>query len=167
MDNATLQRIAEHVDEGFLLEAVQGALRIQSLSGQEEEVARYFAGLMERVGLQTELQPVPGHETMSASFNTLGRLPGSTQGGTQRPSLLFNGHMDHNPVSDGWTKDPFGGLVEDGWLYGFVHMKAANACYLAAIDAVRRAGVPLGGDLTVALVCGELRGGTGTRHALA
>jgi len=118
---------------------------------------------MQHVGLQTELQPVPGTDTMAASCNTIGRLQG-TGGGS---SLLLNGHMDHNPVSDGWTKNPFGAELDaDGWLYGFVHMKGANACYLAAVDAVRRSGIPLTRDLSVALVCGELRGGVGARHAL-
>ena len=27
-------------------------------------------------------------------------------------SLLFNGHIDTNPVSEGWTVDPWGGKVE-------------------------------------------------------
>lgn len=164
MDSDTFRHVAAQVDEAFLVDAVQGALRIPSLSGDEERVARYFADLMPRVGLEPELQPVPATDTMGASFNTLGRRRG-TGGGR---SLLFNGHMDHNPVSDGWTKDPFGGEIDaDGWIYGFVHMKAANACYLAALDAVQRAGIELAGDVSVALVCGELRGGAGTRHALS
>ncbi|MGH7004298.1 MAG: M20 family metallopeptidase, partial [Alphaproteobacteria bacterium] len=78
----------------------------------------------------------------------------------------LNGHIDHNPVCDGWTKDPFGGVVESGWLYGFVHMKAADATYIAAAEAVRRSGIELKGDLVIVLVCGELRGGAGTQHAL-
>jgi acetylornithine deacetylase len=156
------ERVAAHVDEEFVVSAITGALSIPSTSGEEEAVARYFAGLMEERGIAAELQPVPASPMMGPSFNTIGRVKG-TGGG---PSLLFNGHMDHNPVSDGWTKDPFGGVVEDGWIYGFVHMKAADACYIAALDAVMKAGIELKGDVSIALVCGELRGGAGTRHAL-
>lgn len=157
------RRVSDAVDEDFMLEAVRGALRIPSLSGEEKEVARYFVDLMQSRGIDAELQPVPETPMMGASFNAIGRARGSGGG----ISLLFNGHIDHNPVSDGWTKDPFGAAVENGWLFGFVHMKAADACYIAALDAVRRAGVPLAGDVSFALVCGELRGGAGTRHALA
>src|SRR5690606_17176614 len=99
---------------------------------------------------------------MGASYNAIGRLRGAGGG----PTLMFNGHIDHNPVCDGWTKDPYGAVVEDGWLYGFVHMKAADAAYIMAVDAVRRAGIPLTGDVVIALVCGEVRGGVGTQHAL-
>lgn len=155
--------VADLVDEDLVLELARGALRIPSLSGEEEGVARFFVDAMARVGMDAELQPVPATALMGPSFNAIGYMRGSGGG----PTLLFNGHIDHNPVCDGWTKDPFAGTVEDGWLYGFVHMKAANACYVAAVDAVRRAGIPLAGDVAIAHVCGELRGGAGTRHALA
>jgi acetylornithine deacetylase len=160
---AIFEKVARCVDEAFVVESVQGALRIPSTSGQEQEVGRYFHGLMKKVGLDAEIQPVPATPLMEReSCNVIGRLKGDRPG----PTLLFNGHMDHNPVSDGWSKDPFGGIVENGWIYGFVHMKAADACYMAAVDAVRKAGIPLAGEVAVALVCGELRGGAGTKYAL-
>ncbi|NPA22661.1 MAG: succinyl-diaminopimelate desuccinylase [Candidatus Micrarchaeota archaeon] len=34
------------------------------------------------------------------------------------PLLAFNGHYDVVPVSEGWTKDPFGAEIEGGKLYG-------------------------------------------------
>jgi acetylornithine deacetylase len=152
------------VDETFVLEAVRGALRIPSTSGKEHEVANYYRDLMAGTGLAAELQAVDATPMMEhSSVNVIGRLDSGKPG----PTLLFNGHMDHNPVSDGWSKDPFGATVENGWIYGFVHMKAADACYIAAADAVRRSGIPLTGQVAIALVCGELRGGAGTRHALA
>lgn|GEM_PF-220330 len=152
------------VDADQVTDLVRGALRIPSLSGEERDVAQYYVDRMGELGIESQLQDVP-HDPMmpGPSVNAIGRLAGSG-GGT---SLLFNGHIDHNPVSDGWTKDPFGAEVSDGFIYGFVHMKAADACYIAAADAVRRAGVPLRGDVHIALVCGELRGGAGTKHALS
>ncbi|MEQ8700460.1 MAG: M20/M25/M40 family metallo-hydrolase, partial [Bauldia litoralis] len=162
MDPEVLQAVVDQVDAEQVIELSRGALRIPSYSGEEEEVARYFQRSMADAGLDSEIQPVPESAMMGPSANAIGRLKGSGGGRT----LMFNGHIDHNPVCDGWTKDPFGGVVEDGWLFGFVHMKAANATYIAAVDAVRRAGVPLKGDVVLANVCGELRGGAGTQHAL-
>ena len=31
-------------------------------------------------------------------------------------SLLFNGHLDTNPVTEGWTVDPYAGLVDDKFI---------------------------------------------------
>ncbi len=158
------ERVIEQVDEDGVIELARAALRIPSLPGEEGEVARLLCERMDDIGMEAELQPVPHHSNMPGpSHNAIGRWCGSGGG----VSLLFNGHMDHNPVCEGWTKDPFGADLEDGWLYGFVHMKAACACYVMAVDAVRRAGVPIKGDVTIANVCGELRGGAGTQHALA
>lgn len=157
------QAAVAHVDTEQVVELARGALMIPSYSGEEEEAARYFEARMGEVGLASRLQPVPAGEHMGPSANAIGTLKGSGGG----PTLMFNGHIDHNPVCEGWTKDPFGGVVEDGWLYGFVHMKAANATYIAAIDAVQRAGIPLKGDVVLANVCGELRAGAGTQYALS
>jgi acetylornithine deacetylase len=156
-------RIADRVDRDRVVELASGVLRIPSLSDHEDEVAHHLAQRMEEIGMTVELQPVPPNSYMSQpSVNAIGRLKG-TGGG---PTLLFSGHMDHNPVCDGWTKDPFGAIVEDGWIYGFMHMKSANAAYIAALEAVIAAGLPLRGNVVIANVCGELRGGAGTRHAL-
>jgi len=164
MMRETVQEAIDAVDNAGVVELSRASLRIPSLSGEETDVAQMFARTMDEIGLAGAVQPVPHFPNMPGpSANAMGMLKGGGGG----ISLLFNGHIDHNPVSDGWTKDPFGGVVEDGWLYGFVHMKAACACYIMAADAVQRAGIPLKGDVRIALVCGELRGGAGTQHALA
>ena len=160
--DAASKAALDKIDPNQVVAWSQQALRIKSFSGEEEQVARFFVDRMREAGMEAELQPVPASANMGASFNAIGRFKGSGGG----KSLMFNGHIDHNPVCDGWTKDPYAGLVESGWLYGFVHMKAADACYIAAVDAVRRAGLALKGDIVIALVCGELRGGAGTQHAL-
>ena len=156
------ERVQDKIDEEAVVSLARDALCIPSPSGEEREVATLFCERMSDLGMEAELQSVPHHPNMPGpSFNAVGRF-----GNSGHTRLLFNGHMDHNPVSDGWTKDPFGGVIEDGWLYGFVHMKAACACYIIALDAVASADVPLESDVAIALVCGELRGGAGTQHAL-
>jgi acetylornithine deacetylase len=45
-------------------------------------------------------------------------------------------------------------------------MKAADAAYVAGLQAVRRAGIRLRGDVILAHVVGELQGGVGTVHML-
>ena len=56
--------------------------------------------------------------------------------GRHSPVLLFAGHVDVVPPGDAaaWRHPPFGGVVEDGLLYGrgAVDMKGGLACMLAA-----------------------------------
>jgi succinyl-diaminopimelate desuccinylase len=56
--------------------------------------------------------------------------------GDGSPHLCFAGHTDVVPVGDekAWTRPPFGGVVEDGILFGrgAVDMKGAIGCFLAA-----------------------------------
>ncbi|MEM7640988.1 MAG: succinyl-diaminopimelate desuccinylase [Pseudomonadota bacterium] len=54
----------------------------------------------------------------------------------------FNGHTDVVPIGDAaaWTHDPFGAVIEDGWLYGrgATDMKSGVAAFAAAaVDFVR------------------------------
>jgi succinyl-diaminopimelate desuccinylase len=51
-------------------------------------------------------------------------------------SFGFNGHTDVVPVGDraAWTRDPFGGEIVDGWLWGrgATDMKSGVAAFVAA-----------------------------------
>lgn len=60
--------------------------------------------------------------------------------GTRGPVLGFNGHTDVVPVGEGWTRDPFGGELDGGkiWGRGACDMKSGVAAWVcAALDAVR------------------------------
>ena len=65
---------------------------------------------------------------------------------------MFNGHMDTNPVGEGWSRDPLGGDVDNQFIYGIgvANMKAADAAYLAAVQAVMRSGIKPRGDVILA-----------------
>ena len=149
------------VDERQLVGLLQEMVRIRSYSagGEEGAIARFVQGYVRDLGLESELQEVePGR------YNVISRWRG-TGGGT---SLMLNGHLDTNPAGEGWTKDPLGGDVDDRFIYGIgvSNMKAADAAYIAAVRAVRDAGIRLRGDVVLAHVIGELQGGVGTVHML-
>lgn len=121
----------------------------------ERELARYMAAQMTALGLETELTAVPGER-----LNAVGRLRGAGGG----KSLLFNGHLDTNPVTEGWTVDPWAGLVDDRFIYGIgvSNMKAGDAAYFCALRTLVEAGIRLKGDVILTFVIGELQGGVGT-----
>lgn len=139
------------------------ASMVQHKSYTETEGERELAGVMHdrmtQLGLDSELQPVEGKRV-----NAIGRLKGAGGGA----SLLFNGHLDTNPATEGWTVDPWGGLIDDEFIYGIgvSNMKAGDAAYFCAVETIRNAGIKLKGDVILSFVVGELQGGIGTVRAI-
>src|SRR5207248_10857835 len=60
-----------------------------------------------------------------------------TLAGGNNPGLLLLAHTDVVPVGDGWTVDPYGGLIRDGRIYGrgASDMKGGLAAALTALAA--------------------------------
>jgi acetylornithine deacetylase/succinyl-diaminopimelate desuccinylase-like protein len=87
----------------------------------------------------------------------------------EAPTLLLLGHLDVVPVNPAhWTRDPFGGEIVDGevWGRGAVDMLNQTAAMALAFDAVAR-GPQLRGTLIYAAVADEETGGAhGTLHLL-
>jgi acetylornithine deacetylase len=151
------KEILAKVDERFCLDFLSRMVRHKSYTQTDGEkaLAGWMAEQMRGLGIEAELTPVPGERV-----NAIGRLKG-TGGGK---SLLFNGHIDTNPVTEGWTVDPWGGLVDDKFIYGIgvSNMKSGDAAYFCALKTLIDAGVKLRGDVILTYVVGELQGGIGT-----
>lgn len=86
---------------------------------------------------------------------------GTRRGARPRPCVHLNGHLDVVPAGDGWTVEPFGGLVRDGRLYGrgSCDMKAGIAAAVYAAESIRRAGVELAGTVELSGTVDEESGG--------
>ncbi len=155
------QRLLDSIDATEALEFLAKMIRFKSYSGEpgESELARFMVEHMQALGLTAELQPVEAER-----FNAIGTLKGT--GGGQ--SLLFNGHMDTNPVTEGWTVDPWGGLYDEEFIYGIgvSNMKAGDAAAFMAVKVLVDAGIALKGDVVLEYVVGELQGGVGTVKAI-
>jgi len=97
------------------------------------------------------------HTSAHPRVNVIGRL----EGVGARPCLHLNGHFDVVPAGDGWTVDPFAGLVRDGRIYGrgASDMKSGLAAAAFATEAIRRAGVELRGTVEVSGTVDEESGG--------
>ncbi len=91
--------------------------------------------------------------------NLIARLPGSED----HSRLLLMSHCDVVPPGDAttWTKPPFGGVMEDGRLYGrgSADMKGTVAAEAMALILLRRSGVPLRRTLTFLCAADEEAGG--------
>lgn len=152
----------------------QELIRVPSYLWHESAVGHWIAEWMAARGFEVELQTVPlphlpNHPT-GVTHQAIGTLRGDGSG----PSLMLCGHTDTSDWQgrpfreDEWRHDPFGGDIEDGYLYGLgaINMKAGVASILMAAEAVRRSGVRLKGDLIVACVVAETGGGVGAQHLI-
>lgn len=145
------------IDEKACLDILSRMVQHKSYTETEGEKAlvRHMVQQMRAIGMAADEAPVGG-----GRINAIGHLRGSGGG----KSLMFNGHLDTNPATEGWTVDPWGGKVDDKFIYGIgvSNMKAGDAAYFCAVKTLVDAGVKLRGDVVLTFVVGELQGGVGT-----
>ena len=159
MDPEAAERVLKQIDQEELVDLGKSLVRIPSFIGEETPLARWVASYLSARGYEVELQ-----EVERGWFQTVATIKGSGHG----PSLMFNGHLDINPLALGWTRDPFDPWGEGNRLHGagIRNMKSGVACMIHAAEAIRKSGVSLAGDLVIACVLAELQGGLGTKHLL-
>ena len=80
--------------------------------------------------------------------------------GEAEEKIAVLGHLDVVPVGDGWTKEPFGAVIENGRMYGrgTNDDKGPALAALFAMRAVRDAGIPLKKGIRMILGCDEESG---------
>lgn len=124
------------------------------------DCAELIGGRLRRFGYDVtyiRAEGRPEHTGQHPRVNVLGAL----RDVPARPLLHFNGHFDVVPVGDGWTVDPFSGIVRDGKIFGrgTTDQKAGIAASIYAVEAIRRAGVQLGGCVEQSGTVDEESGG--------
>jgi acetylornithine deacetylase/succinyl-diaminopimelate desuccinylase-like protein len=126
--------------------------------------AECAAMLLERLGLTVERHPVPEDLVRSAGMVSATNLVVRKRFGEGGPVVALNAHGDVVPPGEGWTKDPYGAVVENGWMYGrgVAVSKSDFATYawaLLALDAAAAAGAMLAGTVELHLTYDEEVGG--------
>jgi acetylornithine deacetylase/succinyl-diaminopimelate desuccinylase-like protein len=111
-------------------------------SGQEARNADVLESYLEGAGFDMQrFEAVPGRPSLVA------RMEGSDP---HAPALMLMGHTDVVPVNpDGWDRDPFGGELVDGevWGRGAVDMLNLTASMAVAVNGLARSGFKPRGDL--------------------
>jgi succinyl-diaminopimelate desuccinylase len=111
-------------------------------------------------GADVHLLPALGrveHTPEYPRINVVGRHDGMSNS----HAIHLNGHFDVVPVGLGWTRDPFGGEVEAGRLYGrgSCDMKSGLAAAVFAAEVIRRAGVRHAAPIEISGTVDEESGG--------
>lgn len=121
----------------------------------EARCARYIQDKLDEVGFQTTyIESAPGRG------NVIARLAGADR---DRGALLVHGHVDVVPAdATEWTVDPFGGVLQDGYVWGrgAVDMKDVVAMVLALARQFRREGTVPPRDIIFAFLSDEEAGGS-------
>jgi acetylornithine deacetylase len=144
------------IDLDRAVELVRQVCRIPSVLGEEGALAELLAGIMRDSGFESvELQRVLPNRPNA--IGEVGFGPG--------PRVVLTGHLDTKPASAGWKRaDPYSGDLIDDAIYGngVMDMKAALACQIVAIEAVRASQLPLSGTLAMAAVADHMGQQTGS-----
>jgi acetylornithine deacetylase len=128
---------------------------IPSVSGDEEAVAQFAEESARAAGLDVV------RDATGVKVEVRGKRTG--------PTLALITHLDVVPPGDGWTRDPFTPVIEEGRLYGrgSSDAKASVAAMLAAAQDTAERGGPPSGRLLIILGHGEETRYTSMPQALA
>jgi succinyl-diaminopimelate desuccinylase len=77
------------------------------------------------------------------------------------PTVALNAHGDVVPPGEGWTADPYGAEIRQGWMYGrgVAVSKSDFATYAYSLLALKSLGTPLAGAAELHLTYDEEAGG--------
>lgn len=166
------QWLAENREEAIRF--LQELVRFPSVQGKEALIQSFIASKFHKLGLQVQIWEPDGNElkkhpyfssnrsSFQESPNVVAVLKG--QGGGK--SIILNGHVDVVPEGEisQWDHDPYLGKIEDGKMYGrgTTDMKGGNLALYLAVEAIKKLGIQLKGDIIIQSVIEEESGGAGT-----
>lgn len=174
-------RVLNAVDDAETVNLLAETVRVPSVTGTdaESELQHRFARLLTEADMDVDVwkldldalraaEGFPGTEAPRSE----GYGVAATTAGEGVPALALQGHVDVVPTGDlaKWEgSDPFAARITGDTLHGrgACDMKAGLVANLAAVRAIKRAGVRLARPLAVHCVISEEDGGLGAFATLA
>lgn len=161
--DALFARIADRREE--LVALTQALIRIPTINPPGDvyaDCAELIGRRLAARGFQVEYVRAHGSAGDSDRYprtNVIARIEGPRPG----PCVHFNGHIDVVPPGQGWTVDPFAGVVKDGRVYGrgACDMKGGIAASIIAVESLLDAGLLTAGALEISGTVDEESGGFG------
>jgi len=152
--------IDSHFDEQvrFLQELIR--IPTDTPPGNNTPHAERTAELLHSFGFDAEKHAVPEAEVRAAGLETITNLVVRRKYG-MGTTVLLNAHGDVVPPGEGWTKDPYGGEIESGKIFG--RAAAVSKCdfstYTFAVRALEAVAKPTHGSVELLFTYDEEFGG--------
>lgn len=124
--------------------------------------AEYLGARLKKSGFETEFiraEGTPGDTDRYPRVNVVARFDGRSPGAC----VHFNSHIDVVEAGDGWSVDPFAGVVRDGKVYGrgACDMKGGLAASVIAAEAFMEVFPDFPGAIEISGTVDEESGGFG------
>jgi succinyl-diaminopimelate desuccinylase len=177
-DNRVLQEIDSLQEESYRFLREMIAARSENPPGNYDQIVGVVESKMKELGIKTQVaECIPKTDADSLlsidefapeakQWLKAGQLPGellfllsltskrntiigTLKGKTGTPTLIFNTHLDTVPKGEGWSVDPFAGILKDRRLYGrgANDNKGGIAITLMAAKALLNSDIELNGNL--------------------
>ena len=141
------------IDTPAMVRFLARLVEAPSPTGSEIGAARVVEQQAQELGLACELQ-----EFAPGRANAIVRFTGTADG----PTIMLNGHLDTSYTGEEPELSGAGyknrAIIDGDWMIGNgVHnMKSALASFLFSMDAIKRSGISLRGEIVLACVAGEI-----------
>jgi len=161
----TLDSIDAWIDANFDNEValLQSLVQIPTDTppGNNTPHALFTAQYLESLGWEVERYEIADDVVQAAGLQSITNLIVRREYGPGGLAIALNAHGDVVPPGDGWTHDPYGGQVEDGFLYGRAAAvsKSDFASYIFAVQALEAIARPTSGRVELHLTYDEEFGG--------
>lgn len=124
--------------------------------------AHYIGNRLKKSGFDVSYMrgiDTPGDSNKYPRTNVIARIEGKTPG----PTVHFNSHIDVVIAGEGWSVDPFEGVIRDGRIIGrgTCDMKGGLATSIIAVEAYIRANPDFNGAIEISGTVDEESGGFG------
>ena len=153
--------IDAHFDEqvAFLQEVVR--IPTDTPPGNNAPHAEAVAAMLESAGWAVERHAVPAQDVRDHGLESITNLIVRRPYGAGGPTLALNAHGDVVPPGEGWTRPPYGAVIEDGYLYGRAAAvsKSDFTTYVFATRALEAMGLALSGAVELHFTYDEEVGG--------
>jgi acetylornithine deacetylase/succinyl-diaminopimelate desuccinylase family protein len=161
VDEAIHAFVHEHQDAEtrFLAEIVK--VPSDNPPGDCDRSAETVAKLLEGLGFSVERHKVPDALVKANGMISATNLIARRRFGQGGPTIALNAHGDVVPPGTGWTRDPYGAEIVDGWMYGrgVAVSKSDIATYAFAMLALEKSGAKLNGAVELHVTYDEEAGG--------
>lgn len=130
--------------------------------GNERALARKFAGILERAGIESRVVATPSPKGGPMRAAVWGRLRGGGDSSASRPGIALLSHLDTVPAdATEWSVDPYAGEIWDGfvWGRGALDAKGVAVTHLMTLIQIAESGIALERDLIFLATPEEETGG--------